>query len=158
MTKPEQRLSQLMIRMRKMQLGEFPHMDFDLTFSQMEMLGFIARSPDCHVQDIADGLGLTAPTVSVSVRRLEDAGWLERKPDPEDGRAFCISLTPKSMKTMEKAKTAKFSAMQNFLTGLTGEEQEQFLGLLEKAIEAAVARSQERTDKSTQVTASKAIK
>lgn len=142
-TPPEQRLSQLMMRLRGLRLGEFPRLGVDLTFSQMAMLGFIAKAPRCHVQDIADGLGLSAPTVSVAVRRLEETGWVKRKPDPEDGRATCISLSKKSEEVLARSAEAQRRGVRQFLAGLTREEQEQFLDLFEKAIEAAVSRSQE---------------
>lgn len=143
-TQPEQRLARLMRRMQSLRLGEFPQLDYDLTISQIHMLAFIARLPGCHVQDIAGGMGLSAPTVSVAVRRLEESGWLERSPDPEDGRAACISLTRRSLDMLDRAVSAQHSAGREFLTGLTGKEQERFLDLLEKAIEAAISRTQEQ--------------
>ena len=70
--KPEDRLVRAMRRMHKLRLVEMPPANDDLTISQIQLLAFIANSPDCHIQDIAGGLGLTAPTVSVAVRRLEE--------------------------------------------------------------------------------------
>lgn len=139
--KPEDKLVQAMRRMRHLRLAEMPAADTDLTISQIQMVAFIATSPDCHIQDIAGGLGLSAPTVSVAVRRLEEQGWLARQPDPQDGRAACISLTDQSMQMMQKIKTAQYQAVQAFLAGLTADEQEQLISLLERAIGAAEQRA-----------------
>ena len=59
----------------------------DLLLSQMALLLWVALSPGCHVQEIADGLSLSAPAVSVSIGRLIKSGLSERLRNPDDGRA-----------------------------------------------------------------------
>lgn len=139
-TKPEDRLALLMQRLLKLRLAEIPRLDYDLSFSQMEVLWFIQRSPKCRVQDIADGLGITPPSVSVALRRLEEAGWLERHPDPEDGRATCSALTKKSMQMMARVKAAQYKGIEQFLMGLTANEKDSLVSLLDKAISTAEIR------------------
>ena len=141
--KPEDRLALLMRRLLKLRLVEIPLLDYDLSLSQMEILLFIQGSEKCRVQDIADGLGITPPTVSVALRRLEDAGWLERHPDPEDGRATCSALTQKSMQMMEHVKAAQHRGVEQFLMGLTTDEKNHLVDLLEKAITSAEGRKGE---------------
>ena len=141
---PEEKLAVLMHRLRNLRLADIPKIDGELTLSQMEMIGFIAQSQGCRIQDIADGLEITPPTVSVAIRRLEEAGWLARKPDPEDGRAAIISLTAKSMKTMKKVMEAQREGVRQFLIGLDEEEKNQLVSLLEKAIINAENRKTER--------------
>ena len=43
--------------------------------------------------DIADAMKLDASTVSRHVQQLADRGFVERGPDPEDGRASIITIT-----------------------------------------------------------------
>jgi DNA-binding MarR family transcriptional regulator len=138
--KPEDRLALLIQRLLKLRLAEIPRLDYDLSLSQMEILWFILKSSDCRVQDIADGLGVTPPSVSVALRRLEKAGWLERHPDPEDGRATCSALTKKSMRMMERVKAAQYKGIEQFLMGLTANEKDNLVRLLEKAISTAETR------------------
>ena len=140
--KPEERLARIMFRMMKLRLGEMPRLDYEISFPQMELIGFVKRFPNCHVQDIADGLGITPPSVSVGLQRLEKAGWLARHPDPHDGRATCISLTEKSNGMLQRVKTAQSKGIQQFLIGLSSDEQNQLMELLEKAIAAAEARKE----------------
>jgi DNA-binding MarR family transcriptional regulator len=142
-TKPEDRLARFMQRMIKLWLTEIPRLDYDLSFSQMEMLWFIKGAPNCRVQDIADGLGITPPSVSVALRRLEEAGWLERHPDPDDGRVTCSSLTEKSVEMLQRVQVAQHRGVERFLAGLTADEKEQLVNLLEKAIASAEARKQD---------------
>lgn len=138
--KPEERLARIMFRMMKLRLGEMPRLDYEISFPQMELIGFVKRFPNCRVQDIADGLGITPPSVSVGLKRLEKAGWLERHPDPQDRRATCISLTHKSNEMLQRVKSAQSKGIQQFLIGLSPDEKDQLIELLEKAITAAEAR------------------
>ncbi len=121
-------------RMEKLRLGEFPHEKFDLTLSQMELIRFVGQHPGAHLQDVAEGLALTSPTVSVGIRRLEEEGLIERQPDPKDGRASCFFLTKVSTKAMTRMIQAGLNGMQTFLGQLDTDEQEQFVRLLEKAV------------------------
>ena len=84
--KPEDRLASLMRRLLKLRFVEVPRLDYDLSLSQMEILLFVHGSEKCRVQDIADGLGITPPSVSVALQRLERGGWLERHPSGTGGR------------------------------------------------------------------------
>ncbi len=43
--------------------------------------------------ELAARLGVSAASISDTVRTLEERGWLQRKPDPDDGRAWRLSLT-----------------------------------------------------------------
>ena len=43
---------------------------------------------------IAEVLGRTTGGMSLTLDRLEAAGWLRRSPDPTDGRRVIVSLTP----------------------------------------------------------------
>lgn len=142
-TKPEDRLARFIQRMIKLRLAEIPRLDYDLSFSQMEMLWFIKGAPNCRVQDIADGLGITPPSVSVALRRLEEAGWLERHPDPGDGRVTCSSLTEKSVEMLQRVRAAQHRGVERFLAGLTADEKNHLINLLEKAIASAEARKQD---------------
>ncbi len=132
---PDQLLD-LFDRLRKQALGQNPLDNSGVSGPQLALLNWVADSPGCGVREIAEGLGLAAPTVSVGVRRLETAGLLERRPDPEDGRAIQVSLTTQGQTLHRQARTFRRSKMQRLLAGLTPEEGATLLALLEKAIRA----------------------
>jgi len=106
---------------------------------QLALLDRAARSPGCGLQELADGLGLTAPTVSVGTHRLEEAGLLERQADPADGRAIRLFLSARGQALQQQAHTFRLDKMQRLLAGLTPDEQETLLALLERAVDAAEA-------------------
>lgn len=134
----EDRLLNLFRCLLKMALGQNPLEDSGMTLPQLTLLDWIAASPGCSVSEIADGLDLTAPTVSVGVRRLEEVGLLERQPNPDDGRSIRLFLTVKGRALEERALAFRREKMQQLLGGLTPEETTTLLTLMEKAMDAAV--------------------
>lgn len=124
----------LMHRMQQLRLGDFPKRRFNLSYPQMELIRFVGNHPGSHLQDVADGLDLTPPTVSVGIRRMEEDGWMERRPDPNDGRATCIYLTEKSLAIVQKLSAAQRKGVQQFLSQLTQEEQKDLLTLMDKGV------------------------
>jgi len=131
---PEMKWLRLLHRLGNLRLSEVPRGNFDLSFSQIDILRFVGQNPGCHLQDVAEAVGLTPPSVSVSIRRLEDEDWLERRSDPNDGRATCIYVTDKSKNALKAALNNQMGIIKIFLEELSTEEQDQLLSLMEKAI------------------------
>ena len=130
-------LLNLFERLRKLTFGQHPLQDSGVTMPQLTLLDWVAESPGSGIQDIATGLGLSAPTVSVGVRRLEAAGLLERLPDPQDRRAVQTFMTAQGQVLRDQARSFRRDKMQRLLAGLTTEESATLLALLKKAINAA---------------------
>ena len=135
----EDQLLDLLNRLRKLTLTQHPLQDTGVTMPQLTLLDWVATTPGCSVQEIANGLGLTAPTVSVSVRRLERAGLMTRQPDPMDRRAVRLFLTPQGQALQQQAWAFRQEKMRRLLAGLTPEECTTLLALLERAITTAEA-------------------
>jgi len=131
----------LMERMRKLGMGDSASGTALVSPAQMALLDWIAAADGCGVQDIAEGLGLTPPTVSVGVKRLEEAGLLKRKPNPQDKRAVQFFLTAKGRALRKQSQEFRHKKLEMILTGLNPEEQETLLGLLAKAIQSAESKN-----------------
>ncbi len=67
--------------------------DHDLALSWFEPMQVIDQTPGCRVIDIADALSITIGGTSKLMDRIENAGWCERSPNPNDGRSSTIQLT-----------------------------------------------------------------
>lgn len=67
--------------------------EHDLALSWFEPMQVIEHTPGCRVIDIAEALSITVGGTSKLVDRIEDAGWCERSPNPDDGRSSTITLT-----------------------------------------------------------------
>ena len=57
------------------------------------VFGFIDLEHGSRLTDLAERAGLTKQAVGEAVAELERKGYVERVPDPEDGRAKIIKLT-----------------------------------------------------------------
>jgi len=126
----------LLGRLRKLGLGQNPLEDAGVTMPQLALLDWVAASLGCGIQETAAGLGLTAPSVSVGVHRLEAAGLLERRPNPQDGRAIQLFLTDRGQALHQRARAFRREKMRRLLMGLTPEDRATLLALLEQAISA----------------------
>ncbi len=67
--------------------------DHGLALSWFEPMLAIDRTSGCRVIDIAEALSITIGGTSKLVDRIENAGWCERSPNPDDGRSSTIELT-----------------------------------------------------------------
>lgn len=95
-----------------------------LNLSAREILKFIAernaealqtRSSDVILKT---GLG-TPPTIYQRLSELEKAGWIESMPDPADGRAKLLVLTPRAEKAFRQMskELARLSGKGNLAAG-----------------------------------------
>ena len=67
-----------------------------ITFRQWEVLAWISIVGEMSQVELADRLGLEAPTLSGILARMERDGWLDRYGCPLDRRRKRIRATPKA--------------------------------------------------------------
>jgi DNA-binding MarR family transcriptional regulator len=67
----------------------------DLTFSQWRVLTIVGeQEATAHVKGVGQRVGVSAPSASRLLRRLEDRGLIELQRDPTDRRFMRVRLTP----------------------------------------------------------------
>ena len=80
--------------------------------------------------ELARRTHLTAPTVSVTLQKMEHDGYITRTPDEKDLRQMRVSLTEKG-KAAEADNRARANALEQTLLGdLSPEERQQLTALL----------------------------
>lgn len=126
----------LMNRLRHLGPGTAPPKEAKISPSLLTVLTYTADNPGCGIQAMAVGLKLATPTISVSVRQLEKAGFLTRQPDPDDGRAVQLFLTPAGEELHQRTLEFRCQKFERLLTHLTAAERTTLLGLLERAVSA----------------------
>jgi len=127
----------LMDGLRQLGPQSAPPKEANISRSQLAFITFAASNPGCGIQAMASGLKLSKPTVSIGVSQLEDAGFITRQPDPEDGRAVQLFLTPKGQKLHQRTHEFRCRKFERLLTGLTPQERTTLLALLERAVQTA---------------------
>ncbi len=96
------------------------------------VLGTLAISDGISQLELANTTHLSAPTVSIIIKRMEAEGIIEKKSNPNDMRSFLIYLTKKGKKLDEEniKKIKKIDALA--LDTLTKEEFDTLMVLLSK--------------------------
>src|SRR4029450_2474273 len=67
--------------------------DDGLSYALISLIFSIARNQPCTAGDLAANEGVSAPSVTRSLNRLMELGYVSRVPDPADRRAAMIRLT-----------------------------------------------------------------
>jgi DNA-binding MarR family transcriptional regulator len=70
------------------------------------VLARIAAVAPVRLSDLAQELSVDASTVSRQVQALEQKGLVDRRPDPDDGRAILLELTRKGNAVQRKMQGA----------------------------------------------------
>ena len=132
----------LMDRLRQVGPQTAPPKEANISPSQLSLLSFLSLDPGCGIQAMASGLKLSKPTVSVGVSQLEEAGFLTRQPDPKDGRAVKLFLTPKGQKLHQRTLEFRCQKFERLLKYLNPQERTTLNNLLEKAIQTIEKETQ----------------
>lgn len=72
----------------------------------------LMSSGGMRVSDLAARVELDASTVSRQIKQLEDKGIIERTPDPADGRASLVQLSPSGCTAMQATFRRRFERIQ----------------------------------------------
>ncbi len=131
----------LMNRLRRLGPDTPPLLEAKISPSLLSLLEYAAESPGCGIQEMAKGLRLATPTVSIGTRQLEEAELLERRPNPQDGRAVQLFLTPTGQELHQRTHRFHRQKFEKLLGRLTPGERSTLLEMLEKAINAAGNRA-----------------
>ncbi|MBT3390471.1 MAG: winged helix-turn-helix transcriptional regulator [Chloroflexi bacterium] len=131
------RFLKLASRLRRLGANDSHPEDGRVSPSHLPLIEYAAKCPGCGIQEMAEGLKLATPTVSISVRQLEKRSMLTRQPHPEDGRAVQIFLTPKGQEVHQQSHAFHRRKFEQLLTGLPPEERQLLLDLLERALNIA---------------------
>jgi DNA-binding MarR family transcriptional regulator len=132
----------LMDRLRQIGPQTAPPKEANISPSHLAYLSFSASHPGCGIQAMARGLKLSKPTVSIGVAQLEEAGFFIRKPDPQDGRAIKLYLTPKGQELHQRTYEFRCQKFEQLLKYLAPQERTTLTNLLEKAINLAENETQ----------------
>ncbi len=73
---------------------------------------------------------VTSGTMTHRIDQLEKAGLVERIRNPQDGRGFLISLTPRGLEIINEAVTAHVQTQARLVAGLTKKQRAQMDELL----------------------------
>ena len=104
--------------------------DAGLTLSQFDVLANLGMSEGITQQQLAERLLVTKGNVCGLLDRMEAAGLVQRKPDPEDRRTNRLHLTRAGRAALRKAFPAHLGLIQECFGAISGAEQQRLTQLL----------------------------
>ena len=110
---------------------------YDVTVAQARLAQRIAED-GTRLTELADRAGVTKQTASLLVAALEREGLVERVPDPADGRARLIQLSPRGRQAAQRA--------MEVVIGVEGEWTAHLGPELTERLREALVRLREVTD------------
>lgn len=111
-----------------------------LTSPQYAVLGALHIAPSSDQVTIGRLAALDRSTLADVLDRLSARGLVERTRDSKDGRRKLVSLTEAGRETYEAITPLADDVDRRLLSGLSKEQQEQFLRLLVKVVKAGEAQ------------------
>ncbi|MGO4253786.1 MarR family winged helix-turn-helix transcriptional regulator [Paenarthrobacter sp. TAF1] len=126
---PDSRLTDLAQDFREaLRLGVYMFRRLDpegeLTAAQLSLLSMISDG-GLRVGDIAKNLGIKVPSATEQIIKLERAGLVTRRPDPDDSRAVQVAITDAGTAAVESANQRRNAMVAELLQGLSAQEIEQ---------------------------------
>ncbi len=94
-----------------------------VSFAQLSALVMIERFGPIRVGDLAQRERVAAPSMTRTLAGLVSAGWVEREPDPEDGRSFMVTLTPEGERLIARVRQERTALLVRGMERLSAERQ-----------------------------------
>lgn len=101
---------------------------------QHHIIMMLERVGCATVSQIAEEMRTTSATASVSIKRLEKAGFVEKRSSDSDARITKIYLTDKALAVTQRIKAKMDEAEESLTQGLTQEEKYLLSDLLDKVV------------------------
>jgi DNA-binding MarR family transcriptional regulator len=115
--------------------------ELGLTQAQCRLLAVLAAHEGEPVSqaELAQKVGVTPMAVAALCDRMAAAGWLERRPHPEDRRVNHLHILPKARKALQQAMGIGDELTASVLQGFSATDRRQLVALLQRAREGLLA-------------------
>jgi DNA-binding MarR family transcriptional regulator len=118
-----------------------------VTSAQWRVMFWLGRQPGSKQVELAEKLDVEPITAGRTIDRLEEAGLVERRPDPEDRRAWRLYLTEQAEPMVTRLRAVAEDVLAEVFQGVDEKEIAALRGALERlrdnvtAMEAAERKS-----------------
>ena len=103
-----------------------------VTRPQWQVLTMLARHEGINLGGLAELLDVEPITLCRMIDRLQEAGLVERRPDPTDRRAWLLFLTHKAGGLLDELRPLGLNLFDEAMNGLNALEREALLNMLER--------------------------
>jgi DNA-binding MarR family transcriptional regulator len=109
-------------------VGAFTRMNIRLprvqrmSFTTLSVLHTLATSGPKRLTELASSEQVTQPAATQVVIKLEGDGLVQRRPDPSDGRASLVHITPAGAAVVAARRVERLEQLQELTDQLTSKE------------------------------------
>lgn len=120
---------------------------YGLSFPQYNILRVLEASDMGQNKISVVGKIMLTPGANMTglAKRLEQAGFIDRKPDPSDERVTLLAITPKGRDTLKKIEDEKDRAIDRILDGISTDSKTQYLEITKQIIKSTTRLHKEMT-------------
>ncbi len=129
------RTATLMYRLAKKITRNTPEDELGMRLRQFWVLSHLAEKDGIPQHELADAFMMDANNAVLLLNELEDAGWIERRRNPDDRRRHDVFVTDAGRQAVTRAQEASAAAEAATLSNLALSERETLRALLVKALE-----------------------
>jgi MarR family transcriptional regulator, transcriptional regulator for hemolysin len=105
---------------------------FGLTRAQWRALKWLHRRPGMRQNELAEQLDMEPIAVGRVIDRLQAAGFVERRPDPKDRRAWRLHDTEQARGVVDDMEDIARGLRSDATRGISADDLEHMLGTLER--------------------------
>jgi DNA-binding MarR family transcriptional regulator len=106
--------------------------ELELTLPHCKVLAHLSRNEGISQARLAELTETDPMTLVRSLDRMQQDGWIERRPDPIDRRAHCLFLREAAKPIVERIWRIAEQTRSEALAALSQGEREQLVDLLER--------------------------
>jgi MarR family transcriptional regulator for hemolysin len=103
-----------------------------LTQAQWRAIAHLSRSEGMHQASLAESLEIQPITLTRLIDRMQAAGWVERRTDPDDRRAVRLYLTEKCQPILDEMYARAADTLEEALAGLPATARERLVDALSR--------------------------
>jgi DNA-binding MarR family transcriptional regulator len=112
----------------------------DFPMNQMAVLGRLERQGPASISELAAVERVRPQSMAQTVREVEAAGWVSRRPDPDDGRRQILEITEQGLARIHANRAARedwlTQALHRELDATERDELRDALALLQRIADA----------------------
>jgi DNA-binding MarR family transcriptional regulator len=94
-----------------------------ISFSAVATLSTLDSSGPCRLTELAGREGISQPSMTTMVSRLERQGLVERRRDPSDGRIVLVAVTGAGQDMLRRRRTERVTFLSSLIGALDPAEQ-----------------------------------
>ena len=108
-----------------------------MTPQQLRLVGLLALDGPKRPTDLSAVLGVSLPTVSGLLDRLEQQGMIQRTEDPQDRRAKMVQVTAQGTEALRSLLAAEFLGPLHFIQALPTDKLQALIGAMRILVDIA---------------------